>query len=115
VLPRARLEQASARLLGGGLVEVEVDVAGRSLLPVRGEKAIDTRVVRPPRVRLVLPEGATVVAGRALELVDSAELAGGGRERLRWLVTGLAPGAQVGLELSTQHAGGDRATLEVTR
>lgn len=111
-LPRVRVVESSARELGAGLVEVRCTLQNDALLPLRSASAARTQTPRGVRVRLLLPEGAAIVAGRAEERVD--ELAGaGGRAELRWLVKGIAEGAAI--EVESEHAGRARVALEVSR
>jgi hypothetical protein len=111
-LPRVRVAESEARELGAGLFEVRCTLQNDSLLPLRSASAERTQTQRGVRVRLVLPEGGQIVAGRAEERVDA--LAGaGGRHELRWLAKGPFTGAA--LEVASDHAGSARVALEVTR
>lgn len=112
-LPRLELVEAEAKELGAGLVEVTAVLENASFLPLRSASARRTRTVRPARVRLVLADGATRVAGPAEELVG--ELAGtGGRRELRWLVAGERL-SSVGILVDSDHAGRIERTVEVER
>lgn len=109
-LPRVRVAEASARALGAGLVEVRCALSNDALLPLTSASAERTETQRGVRVRLALPEGAELVAGRAEERVEA--LAGaGGRAELRWLVRGPVDGGS--LEVVSDHAGTARVALEV--
>jgi hypothetical protein len=111
-LPRVRVAESLVRELGAGLFEVRCTLQNDSLLPLRSASAERTQTQRGVRVRLVLPEGGAIVAGRVEERVD--ELAGaGGRHELRWLAKG--PFAGAALEVASDHAGTARVALEVTR
>ena len=64
-------------------------------------------------MRLVLPDGARLMAGRPEILVD--DLAGsGGRHELLWLVNGLRTARPL-IEVTSDHAGVLRAEVEVQR
>ncbi len=113
LLPRVALVETHARELSPGLVEVEAVVENAALLPVRSASARRTDTVRAARARLLLPEGATRVAGGRQELIG--ELAGsGGRRELRWLVSGSGVGAG-GIEVDSDHAGRIQQRVEVER
>jgi hypothetical protein len=82
---------------------VRAVVANEGFLPLLSRSARRTETTRPARVRLVLPEAGTLVAGERQTLV--ADLPGsGGREELTWLVHGPA-GMEIAVEVDTDHAG----------
>ena len=110
-LPRVELVDCTARVLADGLLEVEVALENDALLPLQSASAQRTRTVRPARLQLVLPDGASVVAGSERHLVRSLEGAGGRRE-FRWLVSGAPPDA-VGVGVDTDNAGTARIRAEV--
>lgn len=115
-LPRVRLGHCTAAGLGGGLVEIEAAVAIEGLLPLQTASAQRTRTVRPARVRLVLPDGVELVAGRAQEFIS--ELGVGDRATFRWLIhgpPGITDGGEVGVSVDTDNASSDRRELEVSR
>jgi hypothetical protein len=112
VLARVELAEVRARDLGG-LLEIEATLVNRGLLPLASAAGARARTVRPVKVSLRLPEGATLVAGRSRVLVDA--LAGsGGRRELRWLVSGAQAGA-VAVVYESDHAGAGQATPELAR
>jgi hypothetical protein len=113
VLPRLELVEAKAKALADGLIEVTAALENDALLPLRSAAADRADTVRPARVTLVLPEGATLIAGSRDTLVRTLKGAGGRRE-LRWLVAGERLGS-VGLVLDTAGAGTAQLTLEVER
>ncbi|MDZ4774933.1 MAG: M14 family zinc carboxypeptidase [Planctomycetota bacterium] len=91
-LPRARLVDVTATDLGAGLWQIEGALANDSMLPYASALAVRTEGVRPVRVALALPNGATLLAGNKQELVR--DLPGsGGRKEFRWIVRGAAPSA----------------------
>jgi hypothetical protein len=110
-LARVRLTDCEARSLGGGLVEVEAAVTLDSLLPLQTAAAQRARTVRPARLELLLPDGAELSAGNAVELIRSLE-GSGGRRSFRWLVRGAAPEA-LGVRITTDNAGSDQCVPEV--
>ena len=112
LLPRVRLSECTSRDLGGGLIEVEAAVVNDSLLPLRAAAAKRARSVRPARLTLIVPEGAQVIAGRRVQLLQ--QLDGGARMSFRWLVRG-APANGLGLEIETDNAGTDQCRPEVQR
>ncbi len=113
VLPRLKIVEAKAKALADGLIEVTAALENDALLPLRSAAAERADTVRPAKVTLVLPEGATLVAGSRDTLVGTLKGAGGRRE-LRWLVAGERLGS-VGLALETEGAGTAQLTVEVAR
>ena len=112
-LPKVELGECELKDLGGGLLEVEVALTNRALVPALTASAGRTDTVRRPRVVLKLPEGATVVAGLPETLVRRLGGAGA-REELRWLVHG-APAGSIGIEVDSDSAGTARCVPEVKR
>ena len=112
-LARLALADVHAVVLGSGLVEVHATVVDEGYLPLVSTWGKRTRTTRPARVVLRLPEGAELVAGQRLELVD--DLAGsGGRAELTWLVRNAPPEA-IGVSVESDHAGRAQAQPEVRR
>lgn len=109
-LARVRVGQLVATRLGSGLIEVKAVVQNDSLLPMQSKSGQRTQTQRPLRVRLVLPDGATLVAGETRALVR--DLGGKSRREMRWLVSCPNP-LQIGLELDSDHAGTAQAIVEV--
>lgn len=109
-LARVEVVESSCTALGAGLVEVRCTLANDALLPLRSASAERTETQRAVRVRLELPEGCELVAGRAEERVAALDGAGG-RAELRWLVRGPVTGGAI--EVRTDHAGTARVALEV--
>ena len=111
VVARVRLAECTKTALGEGLWEVTAVLQNDSLLPLLSRSARRTRTIRPARVRLELPDAATLLSGRSQELVS--ELSGsGGRHELTWLVLG--PRAMdIGVRVDTDHAGSERRLAEV--
>jgi hypothetical protein len=110
-VPRVRLVEPKAKDKGSGLWEVECALVNESRLPIESALAQRAGVVRPVRLRLSLPDGATVLAGRRQELVR--DLAGsGGRKEFRWLVRGAAPSAMK-IMVDSDGAGASSAAPEV--
>ena len=92
---------------------VEAVVANDAFLPLLSRSMRRTRTTRPARVRLHLPDAATLLAGRDQALVE--ELAGtSGRETFTWLVQGPG-GIEVGVSVDTDHAGEARMDAEVVQ
>lgn len=113
MLARVELATCKAKPLGADLVELEAAVTDSSLLPPFSASARRTQTLRPARVRLVLPDGATLLAGQPRELVR--DLGGsGGRAELRWLVRTDHPG-DLRVEVDTDQAGVASSGFEVKR
>jgi len=113
VLARVEIASATAKDLGGGLFEIEAAIENEGLVPAPTSSGRRTRVPRPIAVRLALPDGASLVAGNALELVR--ELGGtGARREFRWLVRG--PSADgIAVSIDSDYAGKSEARVEVVR
>lgn len=110
-LPRIDLRDVSARDLGLGLWEVEAVLVNDGFLPLTSALGRRSRAPRPARITLELPQGASLLAGNAQELVT--ELAGsGGRRELRWLVRGTAPSG-MRVTLDSNNAGRASVVPEV--
>jgi hypothetical protein len=110
-LPRVRIVDAKAKDKGSGLWEVEGALVNEARLPLVSALGLRAGVVRPVRVTLVLPDGATLLAGTKQVLVR--DLAGsGGRKEFRWLVSGAAPSA-MRIMIDSDSAGAASAALEV--
>ena len=103
LLPRLALVDVEAQTLSDGLVELTCAVENPSLLPLMTSAASSARSVRPARVRLELPEGASLLAGAEQTLVRQLE-GSGGRQELRWLVRSAAP-SSLRITVDTDHAG----------
>jgi len=112
-LAQVAIEGATAKPLGGGLLEVEATIENSGFLPLLTTWGKRTRSTRPALVVLRLPKGAELLAGQRRTLLS--DLAGsGGHEKLRWLVRG-ANAAAIGIHVETDHAGATRAIPEVQR
>ena len=97
----------------GGVWEVKTVIENAAWLPLTTVAGRRTGAVRPARVTVKLPAGATLVAGEKQTLVR--ELAGsGGRKELTWLVLGAAP-SSIEIEVDTDQAGVVRATPAITK
>ena len=112
-LPRVRIEEFTAKALGGDLHELRARVVNPSRLPLQNASALRTEAVRPARLDLELGAGASLVAGERLHLIRALE-GSGGRFEARWLVRA-ASLAELRLKLSTQHAGSDTRVAELAR
>jgi hypothetical protein len=112
-LPRVRIEEFTAKALGGDLHELRARIVNPSRLPLQNASALRTEAVRPARVDLELGAGASLVAGERLHLIRALD-GSGGRFEARWLVRA-ASLADVRLKLSTQHAGSDARVAELAR
>jgi len=100
----ARLEWVDVKVeaKGGGLFAIEATVINPGYLPTAMAQGVRTRQAPPVLVRLD-PKAGKILAGRALERVES--LAGsGGRREFRWLVLATEGGA-VALEATSPRAG----------
>lgn len=111
MLPRTRLVEWKAKDLGAGLWQIEGALVNDSVLPFASAMAQRAEVVRPARVTLTLPKGATLLAGNKQELVR--DLPGsGGRKEFRWIVRGAAPSA-LAITLDTDGMGSSSVIPEV--
>lgn len=91
---RARVAFTKTETTGGsGVLRIETRLANAGRLPTHTQRGADVKGRRPLNVRVVLPDGATLLAGKPLVQIE--RLAGGAEsEVLRWVVTG-TPGAAV--------------------
>jgi len=112
-LPRVRIEEFTAKALGGDLHELRARVVNPSRLPLQNASALRTEAVRPARLDLELGAGASLVAGERLHLIRTLD-GSGGRFEARWLVRASSL-AELRLKLSTQHAGSDARVAELAR
>lgn len=111
-IARLALRDATWENLGGGTLEVRATLVNEGRLPLLGVWGRRTRTTRPARVELALPDGAWLLAGERIQLVE--DLPGGGEQELLWLVQG-GDGAPI-VRVDSDHAGRVRATCEeVTR
>lgn len=108
-LARIEFVDAKAEDLGGGLLDLRVTLTNTGWLPLRSQWGKRTRTQRLPRVELVLPEGATLIAGRTVTIAN--DLDGGERQEFRWLVQG-TDSASITVTATTDHAGEARTTFE---
>lgn len=111
-LPRLELIEVEGRSLGGGLIEIEAVLENDALLPQITRAAERCRAIRPARVTLELPEGATLLGGRLQTLVTDLQGSGGRRE-FRWLVSRADDSSTIRINVSTDNAGTASATVEV--
>src|SRR5690606_26945706 len=84
-LPRLELVRAHAMSRGGGVVEIEVEVANAGYLPTMAAMGELSRWVQPLQVALALPEGARVLDGPARRRLPVLA-GGGGKAEARFLV-----------------------------
>ena len=111
VLPRIAIPEAVAEKLSDGLYLVRVTLENEALVPIPIEAARRTRHVRGARVKLELPDGATLLSGNALEVVTALPAAGGRGEE-RWLVRTDSVGS-ISVLVESDNAGSARAKVEV--
>jgi len=105
------IEDVELTAHGGGLVTVALTLVNTGRLPTASHFAADANLVRPLRVSLQLPDGASRVNGPAQVLVDRLEGLGGRRE-LRWVLSGAVPGAILTVLVDTDTA--NDLSLELT-
>lgn len=106
-LARLALAEVTSSDLGGGLLEVRATLTNTGRLPLLGVWARRTRATRPVRIELALPEGAQLLGGSRVQLVE--ELAGSREHELRWIVRGSGTPTVL---VDSDHAGRVRATCE---
>ncbi|MFT6041379.1 MAG: hypothetical protein ACI9C2_001550 [Gammaproteobacteria bacterium] len=103
--PLAKVEITSftATKLSRSLWRVEAAVENNSLLPLITKAGERARTTRPARMELSLPDKATIIAGEGKQLIRQLD-GSGGRAEFTWLIDMNNP-AQLGLNISTDHAG----------
>jgi hypothetical protein len=111
-LPRVAISELEAKRLSPGLIEVKAALLNDALLPVANKAGLRADVSRPLRVKLVLPDGATLVGGSKQTLVR--DLGGKSRKELRWLVLCDQP-LQIGVSVDSDNAGAAQAMTEVKK
>ena len=111
VLPRIVIAEAVAEELSDGLYELRVTLENDAMVPIPIEAARRTRHVRGARVKLELPDGATLLSGNALEVVTTLP-ASGGRAEERWLVRTDSVGS-ISVLVESDNAGSARTRIEV--
>ena len=111
-LPRVSIGELTAVRLSAGLIEVKAALINDALLPVYNKANARADTTRPLRAKLVLPEGAKLLAGTQQTLIR--DLGGKARRELRWLVLCDQP-TQIGLKVDSDHAGEATAMVEVKK
>jgi len=109
--PALTVEDVELTAHGGGLVTVALALVNTGRLPTGSQFGADADLVRPLRVSLELPEGASRVNGPAQVLVDRLDGLGGRRE-LRWVLSGAASGATLTVLVDSDVA--NDLSLELT-
>ncbi len=112
-LPRVGIAECTREELGDGVWRVTTILENDGLLPFQSRSMRLTRTTRPGKLRLELPEGATLLGGSLQTLVTEIE-GSGGREEVTWLV--LSPDAlaeRIRVHFDSDHAGLAEATPEV--
>jgi len=112
-LPRIELVECTREELGDGVWRVSAVLQNEGFLPFFSRSMRSTRTTRPGRLRLELPDGATLLGGSVQVLVTDVE-GSGGRHEQSWLV--LAPeghGARLRVTFDSDHAGRAEGTPEV--
>ncbi|HEU4799423.1 MAG TPA: M14 family metallopeptidase [Gemmatimonadales bacterium] len=110
LLPAVLIRKVRVEALGGGLFRIRAEIANDGYLPSSTEVGIRLRMPRPVRVRLAVPDGATIVGGRRQDLLEPLPGSGAGVEHT-WLVRGSA-GSRVTLTAESPVTG--RATQTIT-
>lgn len=111
LLPRVRVESATAKDLFNGLWEIKAAIVNDAYLPVLSAEGRRSGDLRPVRVTLRAPSGTQWLAGKKQELVSDL-WGSGGRKEFRWLVKGAPPSA-IRVEVDSDHAGSLQVTPEV--
>jgi hypothetical protein len=108
-LPAVSIRKVRVEALGGGLFRIRAEVANDGYLPSSTEVGIRLRMPRPVRVRLAVPDGATIVGGRRQDLLEPLPGSGAGVEHT-WLVRGSA-GSRVTLTAESPVTGSATQTI----
>ena len=110
LLPAVLIRKVRVEALGGGLFRIRAEISNDGYLPSSTEVGIRLRMPRPVRVRLAVPDGATIVGGRRQDLLEPLPGSGAGVEHT-WLVRGSA-GSRLTLTAESPVTG--RATQTIT-
>ncbi len=103
LLPAVSIRKARVEAVGNGLFRIRAEIANDGYLPSSTEVGIRLRMPRPVRVRLEVPDGATIVGGRRQDLLEPLPGSGAGVEHT-WLVRGSA-GSRVTLTAGSPVTG----------
>ena len=109
LLPAVSIRKVRVEALGSGLFRIRADIANDGYLPSSTEVGIRLRMPRPVRVRLAVPDGATIVGGRRQDLLEPLPGSGAGVEHT-WLVRGSA-GSRVTLTAGSPVTGSATQTI----
>ena len=92
---------------GPGVLRLRTRIANPGRLPTHSERGAEVRGRRPLNVRVSLPDGATLLAGKPLVQIE--RIAAGERsDELAWVVTGPS-----GAEVRVTCTGPDTGTVEI--
>jgi len=105
-LPKIALEKPVIDRLAGGAYRIRCAMTNSGYLPTALDQGVRTRKARPVRVDLKLPNGASILTGRPMELVYQLE-GGGARHALEWTVQAPA-GSKMTIEAASPRAGAVR-------
>ncbi len=103
------LEGFEAKALGQDVFRLEATVVNTGGLPTLSASGERTRTAAPMPLRLALPDGAELLAGREQHFLG-ALAAHGGQVDFEWLVRSPGGFADISLELQSAHAGHAVAT-----
>jgi hypothetical protein len=110
LLPAVSIRKVRVEAVGSGLFRIMAEIANDGYLPSSTEVGIRLRMPRPVRVRLEVPDGATIVGGRRQDLLEPLPGSGAGVEHT-WLVRG-SSGARLTLTAGSPVTG--TATQSIT-
>jgi len=100
---RMSIAECTKERLGKGVFRVQAVIQNEGLLPLFSKSGLRTRTTRPARVRLLLPEGASLLAGSKQELLRDLPGAGG-RSEYTWLVQA-HDDSELNISVDSDHAG----------
>jgi hypothetical protein len=112
-LPKVEIVETKVEGRGDNIFLITATLANERYLPTHFQMGARVRTLPPVTVRILPPEGVTVLTGNPQQQIPRLE-GMGARATFTWLVTG-RPGTTVPMEVSAQQAGGLLSTTLTLR
>lgn len=109
LFPRIKIAKTEVSPLAGGIFRIKAEVENSGHLPTSLAHGVVSRAVKPIMVQLGVPPEAIITGSEKTSFIPA--LAGSGTRRaFEWVIKG-KPGTSITLNVVSQKAGTDRATL----